>query len=95
MARSLASNASNATKPKPLLRLVISSHMMFGGLMIVPNAEKVSYSNFSSTSDGSRLPMKRFAPTSSVPDPDFLSSELLLTRIGRLNSFTMLMIWMA
>ena len=71
--------------PKPLAS-DLSSLIICGGLIIVPNAENVSYNNFSSTSFGSKLPMNKLAPTSNDPDPDFLSNELLLTRIGLLNN---------
>mmetsp|Transcript_17112 Transcript_17112/g.28099 ORF Transcript_17112/g.28099 Transcript_17112/m.28099 type:complete len:211 (-) Transcript_17112:364-996(-) len=92
IAVSLASKESKETKPNPLLWLVMSSLIIFGGRMIVPNAEKVSYSNFSSTSAGSKFPMNKFAPTSKLPEPLFLSKLLLLTLNGLVYNLTMLMI---
>lgn len=41
----------------------VYEHRTFGVCNITPNAENVSYNNFSSTS-GSKFPMNTFAPTS-------------------------------
>eukprot|EP00962_Isochrysis_galbana_P035052 scaffold11964_cov90-Isochrysis_galbana.AAC.3 len=90
MAASDASNASNETKPKPRELPVSGSRIILGVETIVPKAEKVSYSSFSSTS-GSRLPTKMFAPTSTVS----LSLEAALTRMGLPWSLIMLSTLMA
>lgn len=77
MAASDASKASKATNPKPRELPVSGSRMILGVETMEPKAEKVSYNSFSSAS-GSRLPMKRLAPTSIVS----LSLEAALTRIA-------------
>ena len=63
IAASEASKLAKLMNAKPLLLPVSGSRIIFGVCSMTPNALNVSYSNFSSTS-GSRLPMKRFAPTS-------------------------------
>ena len=64
--------------------------MILGVWITTPNALKVSYRSFSSSS-GSRLPTKRLAPTSL----DFLSTEALFVRIGLPNSLIMFSTLMA
>ena len=61
MAASDASNVSKETKPKPRELPESPSRIIFGVDTMTPNAEKVSYSSFSSTSR-SRLPTKMLAP---------------------------------
>ena len=58
--------------------------MILGVFTMTPNALKVSYKSFSSTS-GSRLPTNKLAPTSRV----FLSWLALFIRTGLPNSLTM------
>eukprot|EP00638_Chattonella_subsalsa_P011569 CAMPEP_0117788286 /NCGR_PEP_ID=MMETSP0948-20121206/6920_1 /TAXON_ID=44440 /ORGANISM="Chattonella subsalsa, Strain CCMP2191" /LENGTH=79 /DNA_ID=CAMNT_0005617617 /DNA_START=154 /DNA_END=393 /DNA_ORIENTATION=- len=77
MAKSAASKLSKDTNPNPFEFPVSGSRMILGVVVMNPNAEKVSYSSFSSTS-GSKFPMNKLAPTSSV----FLSWLALFTRIG-------------
>ena len=90
MAASELSNVSNATKPKPRELPVSGSRIILGVAVMTPKAEKVSYSSFSSTS-GSRLPTKMFAPTSRFS----LSRDAALTRMGLPWSLIMLSTLMA
>ena len=67
------------------------SRMILGVEITSPNAEKVSYNSFSSSS-ASRLPTNRLAPTSLVFFP---SCAALFTRIGFPNSLIMFSTLMA
>ncbi len=77
-------------KANPFELPVSGSRWILGVVRMTPNAEKVSYKSFSSTS-GSKFPMKMFAPTSRF----FWCADALLTLIGFPYSFIMFMILMA
>lgn len=90
IAASDASKLAKLINAKPLEFPVSGSLIILGVCKITPNAENVSYNNFSSTS-GSRLPMNIFAPTSKF----FWWAEALLTRIGFPYSLIMFIILIA
>jgi hypothetical protein len=90
MAASEDSKLSKLTNPYPFDSIEVGSRAILGVTVKTPNAQKVSYNNFSSTI-GSRFPTNSVAPTSASICSEFC--EALFTLIGFPNNLILFIIF--